>query len=103
MDIQILLGLQSLREALGGTLNTFFAFITTIAVDYWVIIPALIIFWAVDKKKGRILMFSAGIGRYLTALLKTIFCVYRPWVRDPSIKPLPHRYIRHVSRFRYQR
>lgn len=89
MDIQILLALQNLREALGGTLNVFFAFITSIAVDYWVIVPALIIFWAVDKKKGRILMFSAGIGRYLTALLKTIFCVYRPWVRNPAVKPLP--------------
>ena len=89
MDIQILLELQKLRELLGGTLNAFFSFITTVAVDYWVIIPALIIFWAVDKKKGQILIFSAGIGRYLTALLKTIFCVYRPWVRNPEVKPLP--------------
>lgn len=88
MDIQILLALQNLRELLGGTLNTFFAFITTIAVDYWVIIPALIIFWAFDKKKGQILIFSAGIGRFLTAVLKSIFCVYRPWVRHPEIEPL---------------
>lgn len=89
MDMQILLGLQNLREAAGDTFNTFFALITTIAVDYWVIIPALIIFWAVDKKNGRILMLSAGIGRLLTAVLKTAFCVYRPWIRDPAIKPLP--------------
>ncbi len=89
MDIQILLALQNLREVLGSSLNTFFEFITTIAVDYWVILPAMIFFWAIDKKKGEILLFSAGIGRYLTALLKTIFCVYRPWIRDPRIKPLP--------------
>lgn len=88
MDIEVLLALQNLREALGGTFNTFFAFITTIAVDYWVILPAMIIFWAVDKKKGQILLFSAGIGRYLTALLKTLYCVYRPWIRDPRVKPL---------------
>ena len=88
MDIQILLALQNMREVLGDSLNAFFAFITTIAVDYWVILPAMIFFWAIDKKKGEILIFSAGIGRYLTALLKTIFCVYRPWVRDPRIKPL---------------
>ena len=88
MDIEVLLALQNLREALGGTFNTFFAFITTIAVDYWVILPAMIIFWAVDKKKGQILLFSAGIGRYLTALLKTLFCVYRPWIRDSRVKPL---------------
>ena len=56
MDIQILLGLQEFREAVGGIFNAFFAFITTIAVDYWAIIPALIIFWAVDKKKGMRVM-----------------------------------------------
>ena len=89
MDIQILLALQGLREILGGAPNAFFAFITTIAVDYWVIIPAFVIFWAFDKKKGRMLLFSAGIGRFLTATLKSIFCVYRPWVRDPAVKPLP--------------
>ena len=88
MDIQILLELQNLRELMGGTLNTFFAFITTIAVDYWVILPALIIFWAVDKKKGQMLIFSAGLGRFLTAVPKSIFCTYRPWIRDPRIEPL---------------
>lgn len=88
MDIQVLLVLQNLRELLGGTLNTFFAFITTIAVDYWVIIPAFIIFWAVDKKKGQVLMFSAGIGRFLTAVSKSIFCIYRPWIRNSAVHPL---------------
>lgn len=88
MDIQILLFLQNLREASGGVFTSLFALITTIAVDYWVILPAMIIFWTVDKKKGQILIFSAGIGRFFTAIIKSIFCVYRPWVRSKEIKPL---------------
>ena len=89
MDIQILLGLQNFREATGGVLNTFLAFITTIAVDYWVMIPIFVLFWAVDKKKGQMLFFSAGIGRTVNAVAKATFCVYRPWIRDPQIQPLP--------------
>lgn len=89
MDIQILLALQNFREATGQCLNSFFAFMTTIAVDYWVIVPALIMFWIVDKRNGLIMLFSSAIGRYVNALLKAAFCVYRPWVRSDAIKPLP--------------
>ena len=48
MDISILLMFQELREATGGLLNNFFAFITMISVDYYMMIPPLILFWAVD-------------------------------------------------------
>ena len=88
MDIQILLFLQNLREALGSTLNTFFAFITTIAVDHYVIVPALILFWAVDKKKGAFVLTTCGSGFLCNAFLKSTFCTYRPWIRDPAVKPL---------------
>ena len=88
MDIQILLALQSLREAIGGCLNSFFAFITTIAVDYYCLIPGLILFWVADKKKGLYVLSSYGLACYGNAALKTKFCVYRPWIRDPRIKPL---------------
>lgn len=89
MDIQILLALQNFREATGGCLNEFLAFITNIAINYWVIVPALIMFWVVDKKKGQIMLFSMGLARYMNAVLKAIFCVYRPWIRSDKIQPLP--------------
>lgn len=88
MDTQILLLLQNFREANGGCLNAFFAFITTISVDYYMFIPALILFWVADKKKGLYALASYGLACYGNAALKATFCVYRPWIRNPEIKPL---------------
>lgn len=88
MDIQILLMLQNLRELTNGVFNDFFAFITTIAVDYYVLIPVLIIMWAIDKKKGIFAYVSYGVGCFLNAMLKSTFCVYRPWIRSDKLKPL---------------
>ena len=89
MDIQTLLFLQSVREAIGGCLNTFFAFITTISVDYYLVVPALILFWAVDKKKGARVLLSYGGSIFISSILKATFCVYRPWTRSDALQPLP--------------
>ena len=88
MDIQILLALQGLREAIGNCLNSFFAFITTISVDYYILIPSLVIFWVIDKRKGIYALGSYGLACFGNAALKAAFCVYRPWIRNPEIKPL---------------
>lgn len=89
MDIQILLVLQALRGQIGNCLNGFFAFITTVAVDYYMLVPALVIFWAVDKRKGAQVLGTWGTSLLGNAVLKTTFCVYRPWIRDPRVQPLP--------------
>lgn len=89
MDIQILLALQNFRSATGGFLNSFFVFITNIAVDYYIILPAFIIFWAVDKKKGLRILTTWGTALYIGPFLKATFCVYRPWVRSADITPVP--------------
>lgn len=89
MDIQFLLFLQNIREALGSSLNAFFAFITTISVDYYMVVPALILFWAIDKKKGTRVLFGYGTSILLNSILKATFCVYRPWIRSDKLKPLP--------------
>ena len=89
MDIQILLALQALRQSLGGCLNDFFAFLTTIAVDYYIMLPGMILFWAVNKRAGLIGLGSYGMACYGVSALKSTFCVYRPWVRSSLIEPLP--------------
>jgi len=89
MDIQYLLLLQELREATGGFLTSFFTFITTIGVDYYVAIPALIIFWTIDKKKGAQVLMTWGTSLGVNAALKSTFCVYRPWIRSSEIHPVP--------------
>lgn len=88
MDIEYLLLLQNLRSSLGGIFDSFFSFITNIAVDYYAFIIPLIIFWTYNKRKGIISLLSLGVSDLLNAFTKIIFCIYRPWIRDSRIKPL---------------
>lgn len=87
MDIGYLLLLQNFRNTVGDVFNSFCIFITTIAVDYYILIPALIIFWTVDKKKGSKILLSWGTSLGVGAFLKATFCVYRPWIRDSRVQP----------------
>lgn len=88
MDIDILLLFQNFREISGDCLNDFFAFISNVAVDFYILIPALILFWAVDKKVGILTILSFGVGSFYNAIMKSAFAVYRPWIRSDKIKPL---------------
>lgn len=88
MDIEYLLFLQGIRETIGTVLNNFCIFITTIAVDYYVLIPAFILYWSVDKKKGSKILLSWGTSLGVGAFLKATFCVYRPWIRDSRVHPV---------------
>lgn len=87
MDISILLFLQNIREAIGGCLNDFFVFISAVAVDYYILVPALIIYWTIDKNKGTRVLCTWGSSLCLGAVLKGTFCVYRPWIKDPRVQP----------------
>ena len=88
MDISYLLFLQNIRNAVGGIFDEFFAFVTNIAVDYYIVMIPLIIFWAVDKKKGLFIYLTHGLGCLLNAIAKSTFCVYRPWIKDPRVQPI---------------
>lgn len=88
MDIEYLLLLQKLREMSGGRFDSFFSFIVTISVDYWIVVPILILFWTVNKRKASQVAFSLGGSMLVGSFLKATFCVYRPWIRDPRVKPL---------------
>ena len=87
MDIEILLWFQSFREVTSTYLSSFFTFLTNISVDYYILVPMLIIFWTVDKKKGSRLLLTWGTSLGIGSFLKATFCVYRPWVRDSRINP----------------
>ena len=88
MDLDFLYGLQTWREATGGSLNNFFLFISLIAVDYFLMVPALIIYWDYSKRKAANVLCSYGTSIFFGAFFKATFCVYRPWVRDPRIQPV---------------
>jgi hypothetical protein len=88
MDIQYLLVLQHFREATGGIFNSFFIFFSDMG---WSIFPMLIVsgvYWSIDKKAGRYLLTTMRISDYIANFIKLTACVYRPWIRDPAVKPI---------------
>lgn len=86
MDTTYLLFLQNIRLGLHDTGTPFFVGLSTFSVTYLFLIPVFI-YWCVSKRKGLYVLASAYLCIALSALIKLIACVYRPWVRDPRIIP----------------
>ncbi len=89
MDINYLLALQSLRDATGGVLNGFMEFITKLGETSIVVFFIGLVYWGVNKKEGIFLMFSLYTNRIINGFIKITACVYRPWIRDPRVTPVP--------------
>lgn len=86
MDIEYLLFLQNLRDALPDFVSKFMMFVSDLDLVACYAIP-LVLFWCVSKESGAFVTLSAGFGCALNQLLKTTFCVYRPWIRSEKILP----------------
>lgn len=87
-QIEYLLLLQNFREMTGGVLDNFFLFVTSCAE---ITIPALImacIYWCLDTKIGTYLFFNWSLGTIACQFLKTLACIYRPWVLDGRVHPI---------------
>lgn len=87
-QIEYLLLLQNFREITGGVLDNFFLFITSCGE---ITIPALLmalIYWCIDSKIGTYLFFNWSMGTVACQFLKTLGCIYRPWILDNRIHPI---------------
>ena len=85
MEVEYLLRLQELREALGPGVESFFVAITNFATSTLSVFIALIIFGCIDKATGCE-MFGIFIFASLSnQLIKNTVCEYRPWVSDPRV------------------
>ncbi len=89
MDIQYLLLLQNLREATGGVLNGAFELITKLGEASIVTLLVAFVYWCVDKREGIFLLLTFYYNRVINGFLKITACVYRPWIRDARVLPVP--------------
>lgn len=89
MDIEFLLFLQNIREATGGIFNDFFSFVTKFGETAVLILPLAAIYWCLDKNTGSFILFSFYTSRVINGFAKITACVYRPWIRDVRIQPVP--------------
>ena len=65
-------------------LDGFFSLITHFGEETLFIAFGLLFFWCVDKKEGYYLLCVGLLGTALNQLLKLLFRIPRPWVRDPD-------------------
>ncbi len=89
MDINYLLMLQNFREATGGFLDTFMELITKLGVTSIIVFFIGIVYWGINKRQGIFLMLTLYTNRIVNGFIKITACVYRPWIRDARITPVP--------------
>lgn len=87
MDIEYLLFLQKIRESLGVFGDTLFVGISTLASAMGALLVGAVFYWSINKKLGAKIALNLSVGCFLSQILKSIFCIYRPWVIDRRIHP----------------
>lgn len=88
MDITYLLVIQVLRESIGGVLNSFFIFMSTIADHDFLVFGIALVAWCISKKYSRMMALAISINITVNNVTKMFFKIPRPYVRDSRITPL---------------
>lgn len=86
MDIQYLIFLQNVRNHLPTFVGKFMMFVSDAAIFLEFLIP-MFLYWCISKRKAIFVAYTLGFSSVLNQLLKNIFCIYRPWIRDARIQP----------------
>lgn len=85
MCLEFLRLLESIRfPALDGFMVT----ITELGGEAAFLAIAIIMFWCVDKLQGYYILSVGFVGTLTNQFLKILLRVPRPWVLDPTLKPL---------------
>ena len=69
-------------------LTAFFSWVTRLGEEVVFVGVLLIVLWCVDKRSGYRLFSVFFVCSTVNELLKLIFRVPRPWVRDPSLQTI---------------
>lgn len=88
MDITYLLFLQKLRLATNGIFDDFALQIGEFAEIMLPLFLFCIIYWCLNKSKGKIILLSFILSSLFTQFVKLQLCVYRPFVKCKLLQPL---------------
>ncbi len=77
--------LQQYRTPAG---EEFFFSVTQAGEGVWLLGILGILFWVFGARVAYRAAFSVALGDLVAGALKNIFCIPRPWIRDPSIVPV---------------
>ena len=76
--------LRALAEIRTPFWDSVMGYVTYLGDETIFMAVGLIVIWCIDKKWGFRLFYMGLLGTALNQLLKAIFLLPRPWVRDPS-------------------
>lgn len=76
--------LRLLEDLRTPFLDRFFSVVTHLGEETFFIVLGVIFFWCVSKKQGYYLLSIGFLGIMLNQVLKLIFRIPRPWVKDES-------------------
>ena len=83
--MEFLKALESIRNPF---FDWFFSLITHIGDETVFLAVAILVFWCVSKREGFYLLVTGFVGTIVNGLLKLFYRVPRPWVKDPTFKPV---------------
>lgn len=87
-QIEYLLLLQNFREWSGGIFDNFFLFVTSLAEITLPMVITAGVYWCINSRHGWFIFWTWGLGHYVSEFLKSIFCIYRPWIIDNRLHPV---------------
>ena len=88
-QIDYLLYLQAFRDTSHHVFDKFFLFITMFGEVTIPIIAITLFYWVLNKKVGQFMLFSYILGFIVNVAVKMTACIYRPWILDARVQPLP--------------
>jgi membrane-associated phospholipid phosphatase len=85
IEFDFLRWLQELRTRTG---EDFFFGVTLGGEGFWLLAALGVLFWVFGARLAYRAGFALATGDLLTGALKSLFCVPRPWLRDPTLFPM---------------
>jgi len=82
--VEYLLFLQELR---GGIFDSVLMMVTDFIGSPVIYVFLAVLYWCFQKNAAIFIVMNISVGSMVNQMLKNIFCVYRPWVLNPAIKP----------------
>ena len=46
-----------------------------------------LVYWCINKQAGSLILLCEGFSVVVNQLIKNTFCIFRPWIIDPRVKP----------------
>lgn len=84
-----LLFIQNIRQISAGFLDDFFLLLTRLAESPIPFIFLAYEYWCVEKRVGQLMALGTGINCAAGQIIKELFHIERPWIRDARIDPVP--------------